>query len=151
ANELDPAARLLAGERRLLVREDALEVHVDPLKVPGESETVGARIETGGQVEDRVHALLRDQTHDDFVHHRSAHDHRPRPASALRHGRQYLLARWPGESARVRVVEQGVRAFALYGPVHGYPLSRIRNTGDGRRHALEGSDVKRTASNKPRA
>ena len=91
-DELDAAARSLTRECAFLIREDSLEVDIDPMQPRREIETVGARVETGREVEDGIDALLGDQADDDFIHHRGPHDHRPRPPSALRHARKDLLA-----------------------------------------------------------
>ena len=83
---------LVPRERRFFVRENSLEIHVDPPQLRGEIQAVGPGVETGGEVEDRIGSLFGDQPHDDLVHHCGAGDHRPRPAAALRHGRENLVA-----------------------------------------------------------
>src|SRR5438045_7589661 len=53
ADELHAAARSLAGESSFFVKQDALEVDVDPAEILGEVESVWSGVESGREVQAR--------------------------------------------------------------------------------------------------
>jgi len=127
---LEIAHGALPGQRLRLVREDPGQVHVDPREPRGQGHAPGARVEPGGEVDDRVGPVARDGAQDELVEDARAHDHRPEARLEPRQRARDRLAPLAGQAPGVRILEMGVRPLGLEGPVERDPAGRVAHVLD---------------------
>ncbi len=137
SHALDATAGLDVAQPIFLPVQHLREVDLDPAEAIGPGQPVGAGVQSGAQVQDRLHAT-RDGRPQHLVDDDGADDHLPLGQAA---GAQVLGQRPPAgarHAGGVGIAEQRVRAFRFLGPPAGDHESGVGDTCDpGIVHALD--------------